>query len=64
MEFLKEISEIGTNAWMTGFLKNNSIILGILIVPIGAWLKGKHPEFWAKLSTMIPFVGEPKKRIG
>lgn len=63
MDLIQNIAEVGTNAWMSGFLKNNSILLGILVVPVGAWLKGKHPEFWAKLSTMIPFVGEPKRKI-
>lgn len=60
---LQWLAEIGTNDWIKGFWENNWILITIGSAPIAAWLKGKHPEFWSKLSTMIPFVGDPKKRL-
>jgi hypothetical protein len=63
MDFIKFITETGTNDIVTNIIKNNWILLGILLAPVGAWLKGTYPNFWAKLSTMIPFVGDPKRTL-
>jgi hypothetical protein len=62
-EQLNWLSTVGTNDLVTGIWENNWIILSAAMAIIGAWLKGKCPEFWAKLSTMVPGVGKPNNRI-
>jgi hypothetical protein len=67
METIKEIfnwlSNTGTNEWIKNFWANNWIIVTIISAPIGAWLKGKHPEFWEKLSTILPFKGKTGRTL-
>lgn len=57
------LSDHGTNDWVKGFVTNNFYIVSPIAAVIGAWLKGKNPEFWAKLATMLPGVGKPKGQI-
>jgi hypothetical protein len=63
MEILNWLSDVGTNGWIQGFWSNNWIAISIVLAPIGAWLKNKHPDFWSKLATMLPFVGKPNNRL-
>jgi len=60
---LQWLAQTGTNEWIKAFWSNNWILISIVSAPIGAWLKGKHPDFWAKLSTALPFIGNPGRKI-
>lgn len=61
MEIINWLSTTGTNEIVKGIFTNNSYVLAPVAIIIGAWMKGKHPQFWQKLMTAMPFVGETKK---
>jgi hypothetical protein len=63
MDFLQMISQVGTDQWISDFVSNNKLLLGFSAAIVGSWLKGKYPAFFARLSTAIPFVGQPNKTI-
>ena len=62
--FWYTIAHTGTNEWIKDFVMNNYYIVGPVIALGATWLKGKYPEFFAKLSTIIPFVGDHRKLGG
>jgi hypothetical protein len=62
-EALSWIADTGTNEWIKGLWQNNWIVITIVSAPVGAWLKGKHPEFWEKLSTILPFKGKTGRTL-
>ena len=61
--FLHNIAYTGTNEWVSNFITNNYYIIAPPFLALCAWLKGKYPDFWAKLSTAIPFIGNPGSRL-
>jgi hypothetical protein len=63
MDFLNWLADTGTNEWIKNFWSNNWLLITVVSAPIGAWLKDKHPDFWAKLATMLPFVGKPANKL-
>ena len=63
MDFMTWVSATGTNEWIKGLWANNWIIISLVAAPVGAYFKGKHPDFWSKLSTALPFIGNPGRKI-
>lgn len=57
------LSQIGTNDWLLGFVKNNAYLIGGFLIMFGPMIKGKYPEFWENLKTIFPFVGQTKNNL-
>jgi len=62
-ELLIWLTEVGTDQWLENFVGKNLYLVIIFLTAIGGFLKGKYPEFWENISTAIPFIGNPKRRI-
>ena len=61
MDYIQWLSQIGTNDIIKGIWSNNWMLITIVGAPVLAWLKGKYPDYYAKLATMLPGVGKPNK---